>query len=46
MKCVKTVNPITADGRKRSLSVRYAIKDLGHNVGDKIVYTLAPVNRR
>ena len=41
MKYVKTVNPITADGRKRSLSVGYAIKDLGLNVGDKLLAYLA-----
>ena len=41
MKYVKTVNPINADGRKRSLSVGYAIKDLGLNVGDKLLAYLA-----
>lgn len=41
MKYVKTVNSITADGRKRSLSVGYAIKDLGLNVGDKLLAYLA-----
>lgn len=41
MKYVKTVNPITADGRKRSLSVGYAVKDLGLNVGDKLLAYLA-----
>lgn len=41
MKYVKTINPITADGRKRSLSVGYAIKDLGLNVGDKLLAYLA-----
>lgn len=41
MKYVKTVSPITADGRKRSLSVGYAIKDFGLNVGDKLLAYLA-----
>lgn len=41
MKYVKTINPVTADGRKRSLSVGYAIKDLGLNVGDKLLAYLA-----
>ena len=41
MKYVKTVNPINADGRKRSLSVGCAIKDLGLNVGDKLLAYLA-----
>ena len=43
MRYVKTVNPVTADGRKRSLSVGYAIRELDLNVGDRVLaYLVRP----